>query len=102
MAAKSVEGLAALCLVANGFKAEGFAEERMRDGRISSISSQFDNGQFVVYVFSGPCEYFARGASKLDEADARAHALQAFWCWELEQAAQRPGELVTLDTAAFS
>lgn len=101
MATKSVEGLAALCLVANGFKAEGFSDERKRDGRIASITSYFHDGKHVVQVFSGTCDYFSRGSSTLSEEDARAQALQAFWCWELDQLAKKPGELVDLGVACF-
>jgi hypothetical protein len=98
MGTRSKEGLAALCLVANGFKADNFTAERLRDGRITEVSYRFEDGKHVVRIFSGGAsDFYAKGSSSLDERDARAQAEQSFWCWELEQAAMRPGDAVRVE-----
>ena len=102
MARHTTEGLAALCLAANGFVATNFAEDRQKDGRITHIVYSFEDGKHVVRVHSGiVAGHYTRGSSSLDEADARAQALQAFWCHELEQAAARPGDAVVLEAPCF-
>jgi len=102
MGTRSKEGLAALCLVANGFRAESFAEERVLDGRISEITYGREGGKHVVRVYSGLVSgHYTRGTSEISETDARSQALQAFWGWELEQAAMRPGDAVQLGAECF-
>lgn len=101
MANHTKEGLAALCLVANGFKADSFARERLRDGRITHIMHSWEGGQDVVRVFSGIVPgHYTTGRSKLEESDARAQALMAFMGHEQEELAKRPGDLVVLDIEA--
>jgi hypothetical protein len=106
MARHTTEGLAALCLAANGFVASNFAEERMRDGRITHIVCTFEHGKHVVRVHSGIVPgHYTRGTSALTgqdgETDARAQALQSFWAHELDQKAKRPGDAVVLEEACF-
>ena len=87
------EGLAALCLIANSYRASALIAERQRDGRIRSISSDFEGGKFVVRIESGTAAYCAKGESAQSEADARAHAETYFLAWE-HQTTQRAGDLV--------
>lgn len=101
--AKSKEGLAALCLLANGFKADSFARERLKDSRITHIVHTYENGQDVVRVFSGIVPgHYTVGRSKLEESDARAQALMAFADHEREEQAKRPGDLVVLEVPPCS
>ena len=94
------EGLAALCLVANGFKAESFAADRLKDERITDIHTMGEAGVLAVLVV-GRDGYVARGTSRVNEADARAQALFIFAEHEREQAAKRPGDLVQLEAPCF-
>lgn len=101
--AKTTEGLAALCLMANGFKADSFARDRMKDGRITHIVHTYENGQDVVRVFSGiEPGYYTTGRSSLEESDARAQALHAFVDHEQKHALTRPGDLVVLEAPPCS
>lgn len=97
------EGLAALCLIANGFKADSFARERLRDGRITHIVHTYENGEDVVRVFSGlNLGHWTTGRSTLEESDARAQALFAFADHERQELAKRPGDLVVLEVPPCS
>lgn len=92
------EGLAALCLMANGFKADSFARERLKDGRITHIVHTFEDGKDVVRVLSGIVPgHYTTGRSAIEESDARAQALMAFAGHEMEEQAKRPSDLVALD-----
>lgn len=101
MGARNIERLAALCLLANGFKAEDFAAERLKDGRITDIhATGVDNGELTVLVV-GKDGYVARGTSRVGEPDARAQALTIFALHEREEAAKSPGDLVQLGATCF-
>lgn len=92
------EGYAALCLAANGFKADSFARERLRDGRITHIVHTYEDGRDVVRVFSGIVpSHYVTGRSDVEESDARAQALMAFAEHEREELAKRPGDHVRLE-----
>lgn len=95
----TTEGLAALCLAANGFVASSFRDERLKDGRIREIVADFEDGQHVVRVLSGHTSYCAKGTSRVSSADAESQALQVFCSWELS--IRRPGDLVTLGELCF-
>lgn len=95
------EGLAALCLLANGFKAEGFVDARLRDGRIANIASSYEAGRFVCRIFAGGAsEYYAKGASTVSEADARAQAEMIFAAHEVQKPIT-PGDLVQIEAPCF-
>ncbi len=103
MGTRNTQGLAALCLMANSFKADTFARDRMKDGRITHIVHTYEDGQDVVRVFSGIVpSHYTTGRSKLEESDARAQALQAFLDHEQAEALKRPGDLVVLEVPPCS
>lgn len=95
MGKHTTQGLAALCLLANGFKADSFARERLKDGRITHIVHTIEDGKDVIRVFSGiKLGHFTTGRSEVEESDARAQALQSFWAHEVEEQSK---SLVVLD-----
>ncbi len=98
MFGSKTEGLAALCLIANNHRTKELIAERQRDGRIGSIAGVFERGRFVVRIFAGEADYYAKGESELSEDDARAQAETAFLAWE-HQTTQRPGDLVRIGGA---
>jgi hypothetical protein len=87
-------------LVANSHRASTVLDERVRDGRISSIVSSFEHGKHVVRIFSGGAtEYYAKGESALSDDDARAQAAMIFLGKEVQ--IKTPGDAVQLNSAGF-